>query len=35
MSTDRAAGDQNVRDARDAGSLGEITAEDLRAVFPQ
>jgi hypothetical protein len=35
MSMDRAAGKQDVGDARDAGSSGEITAEDLRAVFPR
>ena len=35
MSMDRAAGEQNAGDIRGAGSPGEITAQDLRAVFPR
>ncbi len=31
---ERAAGNQNVGDVRAAGSFGEITAEELRPVFP-
>ena len=30
-----AAEEQNAADARDAGSSGEITVDDLRAVFPR
>jgi hypothetical protein len=32
---ERAAEERNADDARDAGSLGEITREELQAVFPR
>jgi hypothetical protein len=35
ISMERAAGEQDAGDPRDAGSSGEITAQELRAVFPQ